>query len=536
MARTKVCLINPPTTAPTQRLVYFPTALLALGGVLKKCGVKGELWDFDLYFKKVGNATEAEFLSLLRRGVDAVGTPIFAISSICSNLPMALWIAREIKAHRPDSLILFGGAQPSSTPLELLQRFPFIDAVVVGEGEVTLAEMAREGFDRRRIATLPGVASRIDGEPALQSKRPLVEDMDDLPLPDYSLLDFEAYRKVQGAFVPHVEVGRGCPFHCNFCSTALMWEQDFRVKSPRRILAEMEWLNSNFGFRRFDFIHDNFTTSRKFVLDFCDYMLAHNGRRLEWLSSSRTDCLDAPRLERMHAAGLRGLFFGIESGAERMQQIIGKGLKLDRFEPLLQRGKELGIQMITAFILGFPEERAEDLDRTVERALHYKCEGGAQVFFSKLSALTGTRIYRDHLASLEETSQPSCTSPQNYGLPYVRELIREHPDLFASFYHVPHPEFSKEWLFRFTEFANLLVENKAEVGRLLTERLGLAPHRLFDLWDAWAAERSYVYFDYRSAGTEEFKSRFAEFLEQRILESRETSVAGYSEGREEGTA
>src|SRR5215470_8706233 len=269
----KVCLINPPTTDPAERNVYFPMALLTLGGVLKRQGVEAELWDFDLFFKRNGNTTERHFLKMLRAGVESCGAEVFGISSICSNFPMAIYIAQWIKAYRPKALVVLGGPQPSSVPRETLERFPCIDIVVAGEGEKTLEGMIAAGFRLEAMRDLPGIAFRCDGAVCINPKRDLVADMDELPFPDYSLISFQDYIDVLGArFLPSLEVGRGCPFHCTFCSTSLMWEKDFRVKSPARIVAEMRALAETYGFTTFDFIHDNFTTSRKFVLDFCSYL------------------------------------------------------------------------------------------------------------------------------------------------------------------------------------------------------------------------------------------------------------------------
>ncbi len=135
---SSICLLNPPTTDPGEAGIYFPMALLTLGGVLKKIGVKAELWDLDLYFKKTGNQTERHFRRFLQKAIDTTPSGVFGISSICSNLPITLWIAKEIKAYRPESLIILGGAQPSSLPFPLLEKFDFIDVVVPREGEVTL--------------------------------------------------------------------------------------------------------------------------------------------------------------------------------------------------------------------------------------------------------------------------------------------------------------------------------------------------------------------------------------------------------------
>jgi Fe-S oxidoreductase len=516
--RKKICLINPPTTDLADAQMYFPMALITLGGVIKSLGGHSELWDFDLYFRKIKNSSEKSFRKLIQHGVDGIGTDVFGISSICSNFPMALWIAKEIKFHRPNSMIILGGPQPSSLPTEILKTFDFIDVVAIGEGEKTLEELFLAGFKPEKFAQIPGLAIRENGEIKLTPKRTLIKDMDEFPFPDYSLINFEDYISHQsGAYYPNVEVGRGCPFHCTFCSTALMWEKDYRVKSPQRILAEMEHLYNNHGFQYFDFIHDNFTTSRKFVLDFCDFMDKNNRHQLKWKASSRTDCIDVKRLEIMQRAGLFGLFFGIETGSERMQSVIKKNLDFDHFEPILRRGNQLGMGLTTAFILGFPEEKFEDLNETIIRALHYKSVGTQNVYFSKLTALTGTSIYRDNLNKFSELSQVSNTSPQDYGLPYIYALIRNHPNLFSSFYHVDHPEFTADFLTRLTEFAQLLVSYQPDNALMLQKSLGLNPINLFILWDRWASKYQIPYYNFRIYSPQSFKINFIFFINELIL-------------------
>ncbi|HSA59987.1 MAG TPA: radical SAM protein [bacterium] len=514
----KIILINPPTTDPGESTIYFPMALLTLGGVLKKLNVTTELWDFDLYFKNVRNTTETQFRKLLLAGVDGSRARVFGISSICSNLPMALWIAREIKRHKRQSIILLGGPQPSSVPLQLLERFDFIDLIAVGEGEKTLEDLVQAGFDKHKIPEIPGVGYRHDGVAKLTAHRALVPNMDELPYPDYSLIRFSDYSAHHlSTYVAHVEVGRGCPYSCTFCSTALMWEKDFRVKSPRRILDEMEFLNKEYGFKEFGFIHDNFTTSKKFVDEFCQFMEKENTRKLRWAASSRTDCLTIERLERMHRVGLSGLFYGIETGSPRMQKIIKKGLQLENFEPILKRANELGICSTTAFILGFPEETKDDIDQTLWRALHYRGLGTEKIFFSKLTALTGTALYDNNLDKFTEFSRPSTISPQNYGLPFVTEIIRKYPDLFASYYHIPHPTLSSEYLAKLVEFSHLLINGDPKLSLMIIENVHLGGTRLFEMWDDWAMERKVPYWLYRIYTLGDFKRDFQTFLDEKLF-------------------
>lgn len=510
-----VCLINPPTTDPSEKRSYFPMALLTLGGVLKQNHVPAILWDFDLFFKTKGNMEEKEFLRLLHHGMDGWDADVFGISSICSNFPMAIYLAREIKRYKPDSLVLLGGPQPSSVPKRILEEFDFIDAVVVGEGEITLQEMIEKKFDRSSLPTISGVVTRHEGKIIQVPKRKLMDNLDDMPIPDYSLINFRDYQAQRPqSFLASLEVGRGCPFHCTFCSTSVMWENKYRVKSPGRIHQEMKLLYDEYGFDSFEFIHDNFTTSRKFVNDFCAFMEQNNHENLKWYSSSRTDCISEPLMDRMYGAGCRWLFFGIETGSQRMQEVIKKNLNFEKFEPILAHGNRLGIGSVAAFILGFPEETKEDIDETVLKAVRYKTMGTANVFIAKLSPLAGTSIFRDHLKNFKELSVASTLSPQNYGLPYVHQIIKDHPDLFSSFYHVPHENFSLAYLTKMVEFSHLLVNSDPHLSLQVLESCSGSVTKLFEYWEPWAYHHEIPYYHFRLYNEALFLEDFKEFLRE----------------------
>jgi len=517
----KICLINPPTTEPDECGIYFPLCLITLGSVLKEHGFEAEIWDFDLHFKKVGNTDEARFRKLIRAGVRGANTRIFGITAICSNYPIALWIAKQIKEERKDAVVVFGGAQPSSVPMETLEKFPFVDAVVVGEGEMTLLDMARVGYEPSHFGDIPGVAFREGGSPRFTGARRMLPELDDLPVPDYSLVDLDQYMSLKPLveFRPTLEAGRGCPFTCTFCSTALMWNRDYRVKSPDRILQEMTLLHEQYGFKEFGFIHDNFTTSKNFLEKYCDYMIENNRQGFRWHCSSRTDCLTVDRIQRMYDAGLSGLFFGIDSASERMQKVMQKHLNTSEFNPIIRKSCELKLESTTAFVLGFPEETEEDLDASVLLALRYREMGTPRVFFGKLCAYTGTAIHKNFLGRFRELSPYPSPCPQNYEIPYVKDLITGNPDFFSSFYHVPHPVFSSDYLCRYTALAYFLVDGAAQISLLLKDHLGIGITKLFKKWDEWASERRipYYFFDYKIYGVEGFQRDFQNFLDETLF-------------------
>ena len=142
----KICLINPPTTPPGAE-VFFPMALIALGSHLQSRGVSVEIVDFDLALKEDVSLLDYErFKEFALNRLASLDTRIFGISSICNNFPVSLLLAQAIRERWPDSKILLGGHQPSSVPEETLAAFPFIDLVVIGEGEITLTEIMENGF------------------------------------------------------------------------------------------------------------------------------------------------------------------------------------------------------------------------------------------------------------------------------------------------------------------------------------------------------------------------------------------------------
>src|SRR5262249_8992500 len=121
-----------------------------------------------------------------------------------------------------------------------------------------------------------------------------------------------------------LELGRGCPFSCTFCSTNDFFRRRFRLKSPAHMIAEMRRVKETYGIDSFELVHDMFTVDRKRVVEFCEALIASQ-EEFTWGCSARTDCVDEELIAFMARAGCRGIFFGIETGSRRMQRIIDKG-------------------------------------------------------------------------------------------------------------------------------------------------------------------------------------------------------------------
>jgi Fe-S oxidoreductase len=481
-AADSILLINPPTSRPMLDDIFFPMGLVALGTLLKQRGIPVQILDFEILFREEQVfSQEADFEKYFLEKLQGSRAGLFGISSICSNFPDALFIAQILRRERPDAFIVLGGPQPSSVPLETLENFPEVDAIVVGEGERTFLELVQCGKNPAAMRKIPGLAFR-DGR-ALEKTPPrdLIQDLDELPIPDFGLLDLKRYL-AHSPGMALIEAGRGCPFSCNFCSTAEFWSRKYRAKSPGRILQEMSVLHGEYGLSYFPLTHDNFTTSPKYIRQFLDFFIPNNGRALTWDSSARTDTLKTRELAQFRAAGCRGLFFGVDSGSPRVQKAIDKHLDLEEYKEILEESAAQDIGAVASFILGFPDETREELEETLLLGLWSKGHGARSVQFHRLSPLAGTAVYAKNRQGMTLSPMASDISPYLSRREELWNWVESFPNLFSSFYSIPTPHLEGLDLFHVGYFY-MTVFN--QMGPAIDWLFGKRKKRPLEIYEAW---------------------------------------------------
>ena len=184
-------------------------------------------------------------------------------------------------------------------------------------------------------------------------------DVDRLPLAAFHFYPIHEL----GLRTMRVEAGRGCPFHCTFCSTATFFGRKYRVKAAGKLVSELKCLNNTYGLTDFSLQHDLFTVNRRKVLEFCEEVRPCS---FSWTCSARIDCVDSELLSEMARSGCRGIYFGVETGSPSLQEVVKKRLDISLLHPTLTQAKELGISVTTSFITGFPEETVSDLKATLD--------------------------------------------------------------------------------------------------------------------------------------------------------------------------
>ncbi len=520
-----ICLIAPPVTRQSKSL---PLGLLALGGALKARRISASLLDFNIAFLQSQDLIEERFFNYAREEIRKSGALLFGITALCANYPLALRLASIIKETVPGALVILGGPQASAVYEQTLHKFEAVDMVVVGEGEETLCELVECLHKGRDPSTIPGVGFRRGKDVLYTGARPLIKNLDCLPLPDYDLVDLTEYLDEELIDYLEFEAGRGCPFQCSFCSTSLMWKREFRAKSPERLLEEMTLLHKRYGINRFGFVHDNLTINPMYLKRLCDVLLA-NGSPYQWSLSASLNTIKPEILDTMRSAGCNGIFIGIESGSPRMQKLIKKHLYLEQAEVIVRRAHALGMRVDASFIIGFPEEERDDLNMTLKMAFNLRKLGAERVFLNLLAPLAGTPMCHEHRQELQLQGSGSSLATLPFTFEGVLPMIQKNPDIFSSFYVVPLPALEGIPLADLSTFMDEMIDwytvaydNLLEVS----ETLGLTPVEVFEKWHAWFLRSTGETGRAQSGKIFETFPGFLESYRQEVL--KETGVKRYA--------
>ncbi|MEA3377747.1 MAG: B12-binding domain-containing radical SAM protein, partial [Chloroflexota bacterium] len=222
---------------------------------------------------------------------------------------------------------------------------------------------------RRRIhlSTIKGLVWRDGTEIVINPDRPLIADLDDLPLPRHDLLPLHRYRApLVGGPYAFVVTSRGCPGGCRFCIKHVSYGSSVRFRSPESVLDEIEALVAR-GVRKIHMYADLFTVNRDHVVGICRG-IQERGLDVRWTCNSRVDFVDAEMLEAMAASGCWMISWGIESGDERMLRRMRKGTTLEQVRRAIRWSREAGIMNWGYFIIGLPGETEESIRRTIDLA------------------------------------------------------------------------------------------------------------------------------------------------------------------------
>ncbi|MBI5873611.1 MAG: cobalamin B12-binding domain-containing protein [Candidatus Omnitrophica bacterium] len=280
-------------------------------------------------------------------------------------------IANTIKRVAPDVLVVLGGNHASSYWQQVLKH-PTIDYVVIGEGEETFLELAKNILKGAKTTDIEGIAFRdASGQVKKTSPRALIKDLDSIPFPALDLIDFKRYLTEGNPFAMRSPVAaiissRGCPGDCVYCTVKAVWGRSWRGRSPKNVVDEIELLYKDYSIREIAFLDDSASVDRKRWEGICDELIRRK-LDIKWTTPNGIAhwTLTKEILYKMKKAGCYRITFGIESGHPQTRKFLGKPYSLTQARELIRYANRIGIWTICTNIIGFPYETIESIRATI---------------------------------------------------------------------------------------------------------------------------------------------------------------------------
>jgi radical SAM superfamily enzyme YgiQ (UPF0313 family) len=369
------------TSHPLEESPLPPLSLSYLASVLIREGIEVKILDFLVaqYHPRK-----------LRRELDEYRPQLVGATCVTLNYPIARRMLKVCKTFDPHIFTVIGGPHVTFALEETLLQSPWVDAIVIGEGERTLVELARTVEEGKDIRHVPGIAFVDGGMVVKTPPKGRIEDLDQLPLPARELLPMARYRALGTPCT--VITSRGCPYSCIFCSGHRMFGPKVRFRSPGLVVDEIEKLQCDFGLAKINIVDDTFTLNHHHTRAVCEEMLRRN-LKIKWSVFARVDRIKENLAQLMNRAGCEWILFGVESADEEILNTIKKGITPDEVRRGVKIASEAGINVFNSFILGLPGESWDTALKSLAFGDELYHKYGAKYGFHMLAPLPGTELY-----------------------------------------------------------------------------------------------------------------------------------------------
>jgi hypothetical protein len=463
-----------------------PLGLISLATVLGRAGHDCRVHDFVLALREGGVPMGPEIYQACAREILEANPAVAAFSAQCTTYPAVVRIAEIVKRENPAVTVVIGGHNASFVDVPTLARFAFIDLVVRGEGETTMAELARALETGTDLTAVDGLTWRRGGEIVANAERELIENLNDLPEPDYGFVpELARYKAACGLSrsVAILDIGRGCPHACVYCSESALWRRRCRTYSVPRLIGEMRRLRGELGAECFLLSYDQFTASRNFVTEFCEAAIEAGVADTPWYCISRLDTVDEELLSLMRRAGCESMCYGIDSGSKRTLAFINKRIDEEILFDRVRRTTDNEMNPTLSFIIGFPDEQRGDIDDTFDLALRCGILGNVSALVQLPTVLPGSGLHKRFAGDLVREVDTYFSLGLEFDggrrLTADEELIESDPAMFSSFYNLQSRAAPLPDLAGAADIFPLIVSFFPKSYYILCQALGASPFGLF---------------------------------------------------------
>lgn len=329
-------------------------ALGYIGEYLQANGVEYDVLDMNLGY---------DFPDILKK-VEEFKPDLIGIAMKSYRYKDSFALMARIKEALPHIPIAVGAAHISTAKERVLEECGAIDYGIVKEGEETLLELCQD----KPLAEIKGLIYRDAGKIIFTGERPFRRDIQSLPWPKYEKFELKKY------WYPGMVVlsSRGCPEKCTFCAAPVVSGNWWRFRTPESMGEEVSYWYDK-GYRRIEYLDDNFTLDQNRAMKFCELIISKNykGLILNVPQGVRADRVSKELLQKMKEAKFESIIYGVEVGNEKMLKLLKKGETLEVIEKAIRDAVDVGFDVHLNMMVGFPDQTVQDVEDTFEFALKY---------------------------------------------------------------------------------------------------------------------------------------------------------------------
>lgn len=363
----KIVLIRPPNSRGEVSILShtIPVNLGCLASYLMKNGYEVEIWDYE---------TEQFIIHEFINKIKISSPSIIGFSCFTPTIISGHKLAKIIKENFYDIKTVIGGPHSTALPKKTLEKFPYFDFVIIGEGEETLLKFCNSIKENNIQEGILGLAYRTPNGIKEELRRPLIKNLDDLPFPNRDLLNINSLKR------GHVSRGisnklkntgiytsRGCPIGCIFCAISITMGNCVRFRSVENVLLEVEECIKKYQIEHFTVEDDTFTINQERAMKIMEGF-QKLGVKSWHCEGTRVNAVTLGLLKLMVKTGCQKIVFGVESGSPRILELIKKKITVEQVKNAFKWAKEAGFKYIEGdFIIGsHPSETIKDLEMTVD--------------------------------------------------------------------------------------------------------------------------------------------------------------------------
>jgi len=447
--KTKILLINPPITGEFSAGIFTiksPLGLAYIAAYLEKQEFEPQILDCMAYYNEMKKIEDKSRIGLseekIIEKIKEFNPDIVGISCSFSIYEKDSFRIAEIVKENCDACVVFGGAHSSANPQSVLKN-KNVNLVVKGEGEIVFFNIAKNFHRKRKMDSIPGTILMKNNKLKINKDAEYIKDLDEIPFPARHLLPMKKYlehpqNSIGNMRTPTTEIitSRGCPFNCIFCSIHTVWGRKWRARSAKNVVDELENLYKEYGIKEFRFFDDNITWDKKRMVEICDEIIKRKlDIRWDTPNGIAIATLNEEVLRKMKKAGYYKIIMGIESGSKKTLKFMRKPVSLKHAKKIIKICNKLGIWTWSTFVIGFPDETKEDIQKTIDFA---KNSGLNFATFYVAQPYQGTEMYNIYekkgllKKGLQKNSSVTHTqyNTNNFTAEELRELQKKAYSIF----------------------------------------------------------------------------------------------------------